>query len=379
MYTSAGNAQIQSMAYSTDDFKTLTNYEGNPTIVYNRESRDPNMFWDEESGKWILLLAAALDKEMLIFSSDNLKEWKLESKFGHGYGAQDGVWECPDMLKLPVKGTDEEKWVLICNINPGGPWGGSATQYFVGDFDGKTFTCIDSPEVTKWMDYGKDLYATVSFSNAPDGRHTMIGWMSNWQYANDVPTKQFRSANSLPRDVSLFKEPDGGYYLASVPSPEVDAMRGKAIKHGATSLSVSPKTFKLPTANDGICEIVFNVEAKDDAVINLTLANTLRDDVIISIDSKTDSISFDRRKSGITAFSEHFPAVTVAPMYQDNNKTYSVRIFVDRSSIEIFDADGKYSMTNLVFPNEPYSALRVNASKGKARMTSLEIYPLNVK
>ena len=201
IYTSAGASQIQSLAYSLDNGMTFHVYENNPIIAADKECRDPNMFWHEKSGKWILVLAAALEKEMWIYSSPDLKNWTKESSFGHGYGAQEGVWECPDLMELPVRGTDRTKWVLICNINPGGPFGGSAAQYFVGDFDGKTFTCDTKPEVTKWMDYGKDHYAAVSWSNTPEKRHTVIAWMSNWQYANNVPTRQFRSANTLPRDI----------------------------------------------------------------------------------------------------------------------------------------------------------------------------------
>lgn len=233
IYTSAGASQIQSLAYSLDNGMTFHVYENNPIIAADKECRDPNMFWHEKSGKWILVLAAALEKEMWIYSSPDLKNWTKESSFGHGYGAQEGVWECPDLMELPVRGTDRTKWVLICNINPGGPFGGSAAQYFVGDFDAKTFTCDTKPEVTKWMDYGKDHYAAVSWSNTPEKRHTVIAWMSNWQYANNVPTKQFRSANTLPRDIELYEGSDGELYLAATPAPEVNALRtGKALKYG---------------------------------------------------------------------------------------------------------------------------------------------------
>ena len=203
LYTSAAESQIQSMAYSTDNGKTFTKYEGNPVITSNvPDFRDPHMFWNEDIKKWNMILAAG--QHMEIYTSDNLKEWKLESSFGAEYGNHGGVWECPDLMKMKVKGTDKEKWMLICNINPGGPFGGSATQYFIGDFDGYKFVCDTKPEVTKWMDYGKDHYATVTFDNAPDGRHVAIAWMSNWQYANLVPTKQYRSCNSIPRDLGLF-------------------------------------------------------------------------------------------------------------------------------------------------------------------------------
>lgn len=372
-YTSADASQTQSMAYSTDGGITFTEYEANPVIAYERESRDPNMFWDEEHHQWVLLLASALDHEMLIFTSPNLKDWTLASKFGRGYGSQAGVWECPDLLYLPVQGTDEHKWVLICNINPSGPSGGSAAQYFVGDFDGKEFKCIDGPEETKWMDYGKDHYATVSFSNAPDGRHTVIGWMSNWEYANEVPTMQFRSANTLPRDVSLFKAPDGEYYLASEPSPEVDALRLKPIKMNVGTLGSGTKSFKLPSANDGICEIDLTADLASGSQLEITLSNAQGEKVVMTLDQK--EFSMDRRESGIKDFSENFPAKTVGPLF-DHNRSRSLRIFVDRSSIEAFVDKGRLAMTNLVFPTSPYTTVSLRASQGKVKCSSFEVYPL---
>ena len=212
LYTSAGTSQMQSLAASNDGGTSFSIYNANPVCALESEARDPNMFWNEKIGKWNIILAHPLEHEMLIFSSPDLKQWTLESSFGKGLGEQDGVWECPDLFTLPVEGENLSKWVLICNINPGGPFGGSATQYFIGDFDGKTFTPdkdANGNVPTKWMDYGKDNYASVSFSDGPDGRRTIIGWMSNWQYAADVPTQQFRSANTLPREMKLFRADDG--------------------------------------------------------------------------------------------------------------------------------------------------------------------------
>ncbi|MDE6300859.1 MAG: DUF4980 domain-containing protein [Muribaculaceae bacterium] len=375
MFTSADASQTQSLAYSTDGGYTFTHFAGNPVLAYPRESRDPNMFWDEAQGRWVLMLASALDHEMLVFTSPHLKTWTLESSFGKGFGAQDGVWECPDLLELPVQGTDTTKWVLICNINPGGPFGGSAVQYFVGDFDGKTFVCDDAPEVTKWLDYGKDNYAAVSFSNAPDNRKVLIGWMSNWQYANEVPTMQYRSANTLPRDVSLFRHSDGSLYVASVPSPEVEALRGKPIKHGSATLG--SRTYALPAENGGICEIVLTLDMRNATKADITLSNRAGEKVVMTLDPKADSFAMDRTASGITDFSEHFPAVTVAPAYNGTG-IYTVRLFIDRSSIEAFAADGHFSMTNLVFPESPYTDLNVStpAGSGKARLENLTVYPL---
>ena len=384
LYTSAAASQMQSLAYSTDGGNTFTKYPGNPVITMETEARDPNMFWDEAHQQWVMLLAHALEKEMLIFTSPDLKQWTLASRFGKGMGAQGGVWECPDLFELPVSGStgNEKKWALVCNLNPGGPFGGSATQYFIGDFDGTTFkadTDTTGTIPTKWMDYGKDHYAAVSWSDAPNNRRTVIGWMSNWQYAAEVPTLQYRSANTLPREMGIFKDTDGQYYLSSTPSPELEALRG-GLHHQSRrfSLGKADKTISLPTHNDGICEILVDIEARKSQVLTLTLANKAGERVVLTYDSDKETLAFDRTQSGIVNFSQDFPAVTVAPTHRHDGKL-SLRIFVDRSSIEVFEKEGRLAMTNLVFPNSPYTELSLKCSKGKAKISNLKVYSLNTK
>ncbi|MBQ5577999.1 MAG: DUF4980 domain-containing protein [Prevotella sp.] len=334
-YTSAGQNQVQSMAVSKDNGVTFQKNPTNPILTSNDpDFRDPKAFWNPEIQKWNLILAVG--QEMRIYSSSNLKDWTYESSFGKGYGNHDGVWECPDLMKLQVRGTDKQKWMLICNINPGGPFGGSATQYFVGEFDGKKFTCEHKD--TRWMDYGKDHYATVTFDNAPDGRRIALAWMSNWQYANQVPTQQFRSANSVPRDLNLF-EYKGETYCSVTPSKELLALRGKKVKK--------------PTQT---CEIVVDTKGKTE----IELSNTKGEKVIMNYDAQNHTFSMDRNKSGDTSFSEAFPFVTVAPTYGD---IHQLRIFIDNCSIEAFDAEGKMAMTNLVFPSEPYTMIKVKGGK----------------
>ena len=339
MYTSAGQSQTQSLAYSTDNGQTFTKYAGNPVIVSNTpDFRDPKIFWNEEIGKWNMILAEG--QHMKIYSSSNLKDWTFESDFGEGYGNHDGVWECPDLLKMG------DRWLLICNINPGGPFGGSATQYFIGTFDGRKFTCEDAPEVTKWMDWGKDHYATVTFSNAPDGRHVAMPWMSNWQYANDVPTRQYRSANGLPRDLGLFSY-QGKTYCSVKPSPEVmNAFASKPVK-------------RLSDA----CRI--DVRLRANTII--TLSNGQGETVTMNYNAKNETFEMDRTKSGDTSFSSNFATVTKAPTY---GKINTLQIFIDKSSIEVFDADGKMAMSNIVFPSSPYTQLTVKG--GKARIYNLK-------
>ena len=347
MYTSAGKSQTQSLAYSTDDGKTFTKYANNPVITAEvPDFRDPHMFWNEDIHAWNLILAAG--QEMNIYSSKDLKNWIFESAFGLGYGNHDGVWECPDLMKLPVNGTGEEKWLLICNINPGGPFGGSATQYFVGSFDGHKFTCESKPDVTKWMDYGKDHYATVTFDNAPDNRRVAIAWMSNWQYANQVPTMQYRSANSVPRDLGLFTDA-GETYVSVVPSKELLALRGD-------------KTNRLSAA----CELVVDIKSQSKPTV-ITLSNARDEQVVMTYNPKDCTFSMDRTQSGNTGFSDMFKAKTIAPTH---GTIRQLRIFIDKCSIEAFDAAGKMAMTNLVFPTEPYGRLTVN---GAAKTTLYEL------
>ena len=334
-YTSAGAAQTQSIAYSTDNGETFKKYVNNPILTSDvPDFRDPNVFWNEEVKQWNLILAAG--QQMNIYSSKNLKDWKYESSFGEGYGNHGGVWECPDLLKMG------DKWVLICNINPGGPFGGSATQYFVGSFDGHKFTCESKPEVTKWMDYGKDHYATVSFSNAPDGRIVVLPWMSNWQYANQVPTQQFRSANGLPRDLGLYSY-NGEDYVSVKPSPEVFAAFEK-----------KPSGHLQPAAYIEVTNIKSNA--------SIVLSNDKGERVTMVYDGKNATFSMDRTESGVTDFHSDFKAKTVAPT---NGVIKSMQIFIDRCSIEAFDTEGKVAMTNLVFPSKPYDKIIVKGCKVK--------------
>ena len=348
LYTTAGARQTQSLAYSTDGGKTFTKYADNPIITSNvPDFRDPHVFWNEEAGFWNMILAAG--QQMSIYSSKDLKEWKHESDFGAEYGNHGGVWECPDLMKMNVKGTNKEKWMLICNINPGGPFGGSATQYFIGQFDGHKFTCEDEPSEIKWMDYGKDHYATITFDNAPEGRHVGIAWMSNWQYANQVPTKQYRSANSIVRDFGLF-EYKGETYCSITPAKEMLAARGARVSQ--------------PTE---ACEIVVTV--KGDAQI--ILRNAKGERVVMTYDDEEETFDMDRRRSGNISFSDAFPVATSSPTY---GKVRQLRIFVDRCSVEAFDGDGKMCMTNLVFPSTPYDKIIV---KGKAKAVIYKIKTQN--
>lgn len=375
-YTSAkstpwGDIQMQSMAYSLDNGKTFTKYEGNPILTSSeKDFRDPKVFWYAPGKHWVMILAVG--QHMEIYSSVNLKEWKKESEFGAMQGAHGGVWECPDLVEIPVEGTREKKWVLICNLNPGGPFGGSAAQYFVGSFDGKKFV-NESPTQTKWMDWGKDNYATVTWNNAPDGRCIALGWMSNWQYANNVPTRQYRSANTLARDLTLYREGQE-LYLKSTPSVEVKKARGKKVSIPSFKVSEKHEIVNLFEEKQGAYEVEIVIQNAGASKIAFCLLNDKGEKVSMYYDLNRKQFVMDRSESGTVDFSKDFPAVTVAPVNVD--KELTLRLFVDWSSIEAFGEDGKFVMTNLVFPSQPYVKMCFEADKNGYAVKALNVYKL---
>ena len=375
-YTSAkstpwGDVQSESMAYSLDNGKTFVKYAGNPIITsLEKDFRDPKVFWYAPGKHWVMILAVG--QHMELYSSVNLKDWKKESEFGKMQGAHGGVWECPDLIELPVEGSRERKWVLICNINPGGPFGGSAAQYFVGSFDGKTFV-NESPVQTKWMDWGKDNYATVTWNNAPDGRCIALGWMSNWQYANNVPTRQYRSANTIARDLTLYKA-GGEFYLKSTPSREMKQARGEKVSVPSFKVTDSYKIESLLKDNNGAYEIEMEIQVADASKISLNLQNEKGEQVSMYYDLLRKQFVMDRSKSGKGDFSNDFPAVTAAPVHA--GKTLRLRLFVDRSSIEAFGEDGKFVMTNLVFPSSPYNQMSFGTEGSGYTVSSFNVYKL---
>ena len=375
-YTSAksspwGDTQSQSMAYSLDNGKTFVKYAYNPVVTSSkRDFRDPKVFWYAPDKHWVMILAGG--QEMDIYSSKNLKDWKYESSFGAKQGAHGGVWECPDLVELPVEGTKEKKWVLICNINPGGPFGGNAAQYFVGTFDGKKFV-NESPTQTKWMDWGKDHYATVTFSNAPGGRCIALGWMSNWQYQTVLPTLQYRGSNTIARDLTLYRQ-DGELLLRCTPSPEIEKARMQKVSVPSFKVSDSYDLASLLEGNDGAYEIDMTIKNSGASKIMFTLSNDKGEKVNMYYDIMRKQFVMDRSESGKVDFSVDFPAVTVAPVYDTDN--IRLRLFVDRTSIEAFGEGGKFVMTNQVFPTEPYNKMSFVSVRGNFTVKSMDVYKL---
>ena len=303
-YTSASdkNGQIQCLAFSKDNGRTFTKYEKNPILCPSdglKDFRDPKVFRYEPEDKWVMIVSA--DKEMRFYDSKNLKDWNYMSSFGEGYGVQPCQFECPDMVELPIDGDiNRKKWALIVNVNPGCYFGGSATQYFIGDFDGEKFVCDNRPETVKWLDWGKDHYATVCFSNTGD-RTIAVPWMSNWQYANIVPTRQFRSANALPRELSLYTQ-DGDIYMAAAPVEETKSLRKESQEIPAFEVADAYHVDSLLADNRGAYEIELELAAGSAEIMGLKLFNEKGENVDIYISLPEKKLVMDRTKSGIVDF-----------------------------------------------------------------------------
>ena len=406
LYTSASDkyGQIQCMAYSTDNGRTYTKYEHNPILTPFdglKDFRDPKVFWYEPDKKWIMIVSA--DKNMRFYSSTDLKEWTYLSQFGEGYGAQPNQFECPDFVQLPVDGNkDNMKWIMIVNINPGCMFGGSATEYFVGTFDGKEFKCDTKPQVTKWLDYGKDHYAAVCISNTGD-RTIALPWMSNWQYANITPIKQYRGANGLPRELTLYTK-DGQTYVAANVVPEAKALRKDSRAVESFSLNGEHRIDHLTNGTNCAVELEMDITPGSAQTVGFDLLNEKGEKVKIYLDMKAGRLVMDRTESGITQldgpnkgnydvhvketddhrktlsvnYQNDFALGTWAPLALCNGKTYHLDIFVDKCSVEIFVDGGRIAMTNLVFPTRPYDGLRFYSEGGQATVSNLAIHSLGL-
>lgn len=401
-YTSASDehGQIQCMAYSNDNGRTYTKYEKNPILTPFdglKDFRDPKVFWYEPAQKWYMIVSA--DKNMRFYSSTDLKQWEYLSQFGEGYGVQPNQFECPDFIQLPVDGNkDNMKWVMIVNINPGCPFGGSATEYFIGDFDGKEFKCDTDKSVTKWLDSGKDHYATVCFSNTGD-RIIAVPWMSNWQYANVTPIRQYRGANALPRELSLYTK-NGEIYMAANVVKETEALRKST--RNIESLSVEGETV-IDSITDGLnsgVELEMDIVPGKAQTVGFDIMNAKGEKTKIYLDLKSGRAVMDRTESGLIAFGEKsephfkenhdrrktesinyindFALGTWAPLSLCEGKSYHLNVFVDKCSVELFVDGGRIAMTNLVFPTEVYNSLRFYTEGGKAEVKNLSIHKLGL-
>lgn len=334
-------SQAQALAVSLDDGTTWTRYSGNPVLdIGSDEFRDPKVIWyGGEDGHWVMVAVEAVARRVVFYASPDLINWTHSSDFGPAH-AIDGVWECPDLFALSVDGGDETRWVLVVSMNPGGIAGGSGTQYFIGDFDGNTFSPDRLSESTDpaefdWLDYGRDYYAAVSFNNVPDGRRLMIGWASNWDYANDTPTHPWRSAMSLVREVTLVRCADGQLKLRQHPV--------------------------LPVERSGLDVFELSVPSGPGDQTTVVLSGAGTDRLVITVDGDHRTITCDRSQSGAIDFHPDFTSADAAPLPAIPADTLELTIVVDAMIVEIYAGDGLVTLTQQVFPVERLTELHVES------------------
>ncbi len=365
--------ETQNLAFSTDKGRTWTKYAGNPVIPHPehlKDFRDPKVFWHEDH--WVMCLAAG--DTILFYTSANLKQWDQSGSFGGGYGSTDGVWETPDLFQLPVINASDSSWVLIVGVGNGGPAGGSATQYFIGNFDGRNFISENSSDTILWADHGADYYAPQSWSNEPNLRRIMVGWMSNWQYANVIPTSTWRGVFSIPRELSLAQTANG-IRLVHKPASELEKLRNT--HHYWQSTVIQSDSNLLDGIQAKALEIRAEFQITNDVKcfgFHVRMGMDERTAISYMVEEKT--LQVDRTHSGKVDFADAFAAIHSVELQPIDN-IISLHIFVDSSSIEVFANDGLVVLTDLIFPSDHSQGLELFAEGGQIILNSLDIYQLD--
>ena len=376
--------QRQGIAYSNDKGRTWSKYEGNPVLDEGlRAFRDPKVFWHEPNSEWIMSISATTDNvgirpnHVRFYGSPDLKTWRYLSEFGHDKGSQDGNWECPDLIEMPVEGSEEKKWVLLVSVNPGAPNGGSGTQYFVGEFDGIRFTSDLDTSQPLWLDYGRDNYAGVTWSGLPlqDGRKIFMGWMSNWQYCMQVPTHPWRSAMTVPRSLSLVRS-HNGFRVHSVPVQELQRLRkGETIIENLSFSGVEEVLEVDFASNVFEAQLEFAYDPQTTTIVGIQLSNAGGESYRIGFSSMTQEIISDRTQAG-PLFSDVFANdVHVAPIHVEDDRV-SFHLLVDKASVELFAGDGAVVMTETFFPSEPFDQVSLFSTDGESLLIRGQFFPL---
>jgi len=373
--------QNQNLAFSADRGRTWTKYEGNPALdLGEKDFRDPKVFWHDATRRWIMVVAWPSHRNVRFYASPNLKEWTHLSDFGPA-GSTNGVWECPDLFPLAVENQPgARKWALIVNVGSGAPAGGSGCQYFVGDFDGQRFT-LDAPgihgaEPVSWADWARDFYAAVSWSDVPrrDSRRIWLGWMSNWDYANDVPTSPWRSAMTIPRALTLRKTEDG-WRLVQRPVKELETLRGPASKTALTRVTAEADLSAVRGATTGLFELEADLEPTTNAVFDLTVQTGAAEKTALRVNVPNHELTLDRARSGVTAFHPRFAGAAKAPIRLIDGHV-KLHLFVDASSLELFINDGEATQTSLLFPTGSARRLDLQMAQGELRRARITAWPL---
>jgi len=373
-------AQAQSLAYSLDGGETFTKYEGNPVLEFDDpDFRDPNVKWNEEMERWLMVVALPQQHKVQFYASDNLRDWEFLSDFGPA-GAIGGIWECPDFFPLQVDGNpDNIKWVLHVDMNPGSVAGGSGSQYFIGDWNGTEFIPDETvtEENVNWVDYGTDFYAAISWNNIPeeDCRRMWVGWMNNWDYANEIPVEPWKSAQSIPRslelkttgdEIKLFQEPVAELKKLRTDHQTLQNMQISLDEISLADYGMSGKSF----------EMVIELAPGEAGNVGLKVRKGETDETVIGYDRGSGSLYVDRTNSGGSDCYDDFARRNDVPVSLKNDRL-KLHIYVDWSSVEVFVNDGEYVFTNRIFPDPESREITLFSKNGNSEIIQLDFWTLN--
>jgi sucrose-6-phosphate hydrolase SacC (GH32 family) len=370
--------EVQNIAYSLDNGNTYTNFSGNPVLNHGDDPnfRDPYVFFYAPTNSWIMAVALTRAHQVLFYRSSDLKTWTQVGAFGPG-GVDGFQWETPNLFQVPVQGTNQKKWVLMVGINPGAPQGGSIDEYFVGNFDGSTFTADDT--VSRLMDFGKDFYAAQVYNNDPNGRAIVVGWMSNWQYTQVVPTSPWRGIFTVPRVLSLLQnQTQTGDLLVQVPI-SLASLRDKTLFNG--SVTVSPgSSLSISSKDNASFEFETTLVAQPipgqlQQRLNIDIRNSPGEKITVGYDWSQQQVYVDRGQT--TGFSNPFFTDKFAAYKANPDNSIKLHVFVDRSTLEVFVDDGvQVCSTTFFMRHGPPTEMRWNAENGSVTVQSLQAYSL---
>ncbi|MBK9749723.1 MAG: glycoside hydrolase family 32 protein [Chloroflexi bacterium] len=363
------NTQTQGVAYSTDRGRTWTKYEGNPIMpaLATPDFRDPKVFWHEESGQWVMVIAAG--REAQFYTSPNLLDWTFASSFAAGHIV--ATWEVPDIFPLDIDG--ETKWVLLVSVGAYAPAGGSGIQYFIGDFDGQTFTNDNPTGTTLWLDYGADNYAGTTWNDEPDGERIYIGWLNNWTYANNIPTSTWRGATTLPRTLRLVNTAEG-VRLAQAPVAALESLRTPLGTWDDLTISSTEQVIDGVTGRT--LEIIAEIEPGEAERWGLKVQRSDETGTRIVYSPARSSLLIGRGDTTSAGAINRFSPAFGAPL-DLNGETLRLHIFVDESSVEVFAQDGLVALTAQTFVEPPADGLSFFADNGEITVKHLEVYALD--
>jgi fructan beta-fructosidase len=370
--------ESQFIAYSNDGGMTYTNYEKNPVLDLNkRDFRDPNVIWLEKEKKWLMTVAMPRERKVRFYSSTNLKEWQLLSEFGGDQGDNRRIWECPSLTPLPVDGDPSKiKWLLM--VSSGNQNAETGMQYFIGDFDGKTFTNNYGADNKMFVDYGNTYYAAIPWNNLPDDQHIMIGWL----VPGRTETYPWRGQMSIARDMTLRTTPEGVKLFqqpAAVVKSEIEKLPSdKKMMQQNIALTDEEKVLNTPGAfnsNANWIEAEFTVGSATDFGFKLAQqkdnSGKVTNEVVVGYNTTSNTLSVGHNVDGLIA--GVLQTVTVMP---ENNKI-KLEILLDKSSLEVFANDGEKVMTTYQFPDKTATQFSLFASQGDVNVNTLKVWNMS--